>query len=109
MAPPASGGRHQEWRRGEQRIARQGPHLLDDSRALAEAINRADGEVKLDVRPEMQHVFHFLADTAPEGDDAIGRLAARAARSSDWRNADRAAGQNVRRTPAKPPTGAATL
>ncbi len=50
--------------------------LLDDSRNLAEAIRRADGEVKLDVHPEMQHVFHFLAGTAPEGDDAIRQLAA---------------------------------
>jgi epsilon-lactone hydrolase len=50
--------------------------LLDDSRALAEAVRRADGEVKLDVYPEMQHVFHFLAGTAPEADDAIGQLAA---------------------------------
>jgi monoterpene epsilon-lactone hydrolase len=50
--------------------------LLDDSRALAEAVRRADGEVKLDVYPEMQHVFHFLAGTAPEADEAIGKLAA---------------------------------
>ncbi len=50
--------------------------LLDDSRMLAEAIRRADGLVKLDVFPEMQHVFQFLAGVAPEADDAIGRLAA---------------------------------
>ena len=50
--------------------------LLDDSRALAEALRRADGEVKLDVYPEMQHVFHFLAGVAPEADEAIGKLAA---------------------------------
>jgi acetyl esterase/lipase len=43
---------------------------------LAEAIRLADGEVKLDVYPEMQHVFHFLAGVAPEADEAIGRLAA---------------------------------
>jgi monoterpene epsilon-lactone hydrolase len=49
--------------------------LLDDSRALAEAVRKADGEVKIDVVPEMQHVFHFLAGIAPEADDAIGRLA----------------------------------
>ena len=49
--------------------------LLDDSRALAEAVRKADGEVKLDEFPEMQHVFHFLAGVAPEADDAIGRLA----------------------------------
>lgn len=50
--------------------------LLDDSRALAEALRRADVEVKLGVHPEMQHVFHFLAGVAPEADDAIGQLAA---------------------------------
>lgn len=50
--------------------------LLDDSRALAEAVRRADGEVTLDVYPEMQHVFHFLAGVAPEADEAIGKLAA---------------------------------
>ena len=50
--------------------------LLDDSRALAEAIRRAGGEVTLDVHPEMQHVFHFLAGVAPEADDAIRKLAA---------------------------------
>jgi monoterpene epsilon-lactone hydrolase len=50
--------------------------LLDDSHALAEAVRRADGEVKLDVYPEMQHVFQFLAGTAPEADEAIRQLAA---------------------------------
>jgi monoterpene epsilon-lactone hydrolase len=50
--------------------------LLDDSHALAEAVRKADGEVKLDVYPEMQHVFQFLAGTAPEADDAIRQLAA---------------------------------
>jgi acetyl esterase/lipase len=50
--------------------------LLDDSRNLAEAIRRADGEVKLDVVPEMQHVFHFMAGAAPEADEAIRQLAA---------------------------------
>ena len=49
--------------------------LLDDSRALAEALRRADVEVKLDVYPEMQHVFHLLAGVAPEADAAIGQLA----------------------------------
>jgi len=50
--------------------------LLDDSRALAHALRAADVEVKLDVYPEMQHVFHFLAGVAPEADEAIGQLAA---------------------------------
>jgi acetyl esterase/lipase len=50
--------------------------LLDDSRDLAEALRRADVAVKLDVFPEMQHVFHFLAGVAPEADEAIAKLAA---------------------------------
>jgi monoterpene epsilon-lactone hydrolase len=50
--------------------------LLDDSRALAEALRRAGGQVRLDVFPEMQHVFQFLAGVAPEADEAIGKLAA---------------------------------
>jgi epsilon-lactone hydrolase len=49
--------------------------LLDDSRSLAEAVRKADGDVKLDEFPEMQHVFQFLAGVAPEADDAIRRLA----------------------------------
>jgi epsilon-lactone hydrolase len=50
--------------------------LLDDSHMLAAALRSADVEVKIDVYPEMQHVFHFLAGTAPEADEAIGQLAA---------------------------------
>jgi acetyl esterase/lipase len=50
--------------------------LLDDSRMLAEAVRKADGSVKLDTFPEMQHVFQFMAGVSPEADDAIGRLAA---------------------------------
>ncbi len=50
--------------------------LLDDSKALAAALKRAEVEVKLDVYPEMQHVFQFLAGTAPEADEAIRHLAA---------------------------------
>ena len=50
--------------------------LLSDSQALAEAIRRADGEIKIDIVPEMQHVFHLLAGVAPEADEAIAKLAA---------------------------------
>jgi monoterpene epsilon-lactone hydrolase len=50
--------------------------LLADSQALAEAVRRAAGEVKLDVYPEMQHVFQFLAGVAPEADEAIRQAAA---------------------------------
>jgi epsilon-lactone hydrolase len=50
--------------------------LLSDSHALADAVRRSDGEVKLDVHPEMQHVFQFLAGVAPEADRAIAQVAA---------------------------------
>jgi monoterpene epsilon-lactone hydrolase len=46
--------------------------LLDDSRKLAERARQAG----VDVTPEMQHVFRFLAGAAPEADAAIRRLAA---------------------------------
>lgn len=49
--------------------------LLDDSSRLAERAQKAEVEVKLDIFPEMQHVFHFAAGYAPEADDAIRRLA----------------------------------
>ncbi len=44
---------------------------------LAAALRRTKVEVKPDVEPEMQHVFHFLAGVAAEADDAIRRPAAR--------------------------------
>jgi len=50
--------------------------LLSDSLALAEALRRAGVEVKIDVYPEMQHVFHVLAGVAPEADEAIRHAAA---------------------------------
>ena len=49
--------------------------LLDDSRRLAECARKAGVDVRLDVYPEMQHVFHFSAGHAPEADEAIRRLA----------------------------------
>jgi epsilon-lactone hydrolase len=49
--------------------------LLDDSRKLADLARQSGVEVTLDIVPEMQHVFQFLAGTAPEGDAAIRRLA----------------------------------
>ncbi len=49
--------------------------LLDDSRRIAESAKRAGAEVRIDIFPEMQHVFEFLAGTAPEADEAIGRMA----------------------------------
>ena len=50
--------------------------LLDDSRRLADLTRRKSGvDVTLEIVPEMQHVFQFLAGTAPEADDAIKKLA----------------------------------
>ena len=49
--------------------------LLDDSRRLAARVRQAGGEVRLDVFPEMQHVFQYSAGHAPEADDAIRKLA----------------------------------
>ena len=49
--------------------------LLSDSRDLADLARRSDVEVTLEVVPEMQHVFQFLAGVAPEADAAIARLA----------------------------------
>ena len=48
---------------------------MDDSRRLAECARRAGVDVRLDVFPEMQHVFEFAAGHAPEADDAIRKLA----------------------------------
>ena len=49
--------------------------LLDDSSKLADLARKTGVEVTLEIVPEMQHVFQFLAGTAPEGDAAIRRLA----------------------------------
>jgi monoterpene epsilon-lactone hydrolase len=49
--------------------------LLDDSRRLADRAKAAGVDVKLEIFPEMQHVFHFAAGHAPEADDAIHKLA----------------------------------
>ena len=45
--------------------------LLDDARALVTHADKAGVETRLDVYPDMQHVFTFLAGNAPEADDAI--------------------------------------
>lgn len=49
--------------------------LLDDSSRLADRARKAGVDVRLDVFPELQHVFQFAAGHAPEADDAIRRLA----------------------------------
>jgi monoterpene epsilon-lactone hydrolase len=50
--------------------------LLDDSVRLADRARAAGVDVRLDVFPEMQHVFQMAAGTMPEADEAIARLAA---------------------------------
>jgi acetyl esterase/lipase len=48
--------------------------LLDDSRRFAERAQAAGVSVELEVVPEMQHVFHFLAGNAPEADESIAKI-----------------------------------
>ena len=43
--------------------------LLDDSHRFARLATDAGVDVTVEVEPEMQHVFHFLAGRAPEADD----------------------------------------
>ncbi|MPY93572.1 MAG: alpha/beta hydrolase fold domain-containing protein [Acidimicrobiia bacterium] len=50
--------------------------LLDDSNRFVDKARAAGVDVTLEVVPEMQHVFHFLAGRAPEADEAIARLGA---------------------------------
>jgi monoterpene epsilon-lactone hydrolase len=49
--------------------------LLDDAARLVDAARAAGVEVKYDVYPEQQHVFHFLAGTAPEATQAVQDIA----------------------------------
>jgi acetyl esterase/lipase len=49
--------------------------LLDDSLRIADRVKAAGVEVKIDTYPDMQHVFQFLAGTAPEADAAIQQMA----------------------------------
>ena len=49
--------------------------LLDDSTRFADKARDAGVDVKLDIFPEMQHVFQFMAGRAPEADDAVQRMA----------------------------------
>jgi monoterpene epsilon-lactone hydrolase len=48
--------------------------LLDDSTRLATRAAHAGVAVRLDVFPEMQHVFQSFAGVLPESDDAIARI-----------------------------------
>lgn len=49
--------------------------LLDDSRALACALEKAGVDVTLEEFPGMQHIFNLLAGVAPEADEAIEKYA----------------------------------
>ena len=50
--------------------------LLDDSVELDARARAAGVDVTLEIVPEMQHVFHFLAGRAPEADESIRRMVA---------------------------------
>jgi acetyl esterase/lipase len=50
--------------------------LLDDSTRLAEAAGSAGVEVRLDVFPEMQHVFQLFTGNMPEADEAVAQIGA---------------------------------
>jgi monoterpene epsilon-lactone hydrolase len=50
--------------------------LLDDSHRFADRARAAGVDVTVEVYPEMQHVFHFLAGRAPEADEAMAQLGA---------------------------------
>lgn len=48
--------------------------LLDDSIRLADKAHRTGVEVRLDVFPQMQHVFQIGAGNMPEADEAMARI-----------------------------------
>lgn len=50
--------------------------LLDDALDVARVAANAGVEVRLDVFPEMQHVFQYCTGTVPEADAAVAALAA---------------------------------
>ncbi|HVW61104.1 MAG TPA: alpha/beta hydrolase [Puia sp.] len=49
--------------------------LLDDSRNLAEAANKAGSNVSVGIFPHMQHTFQMAAGRAPEADHSLSLLA----------------------------------
>jgi monoterpene epsilon-lactone hydrolase len=49
--------------------------LLDDSTRFAARAEAAGLDVRIDVFPEMQHVFQFSAGNVPEADEALARIA----------------------------------
>ncbi len=50
--------------------------LLDDSHRFAKTAKDAGVDITVEVFPEMQHVFQFLAGRAPEADAAVAKLGA---------------------------------
>jgi monoterpene epsilon-lactone hydrolase len=50
--------------------------LLDDSTRVAERARAAGVDVRLEVFPEMQHVFQMAAGNVPEADDAVIKIGA---------------------------------
>ncbi|MEQ8233832.1 MAG: alpha/beta hydrolase [Gammaproteobacteria bacterium] len=50
--------------------------MLDNSTRFEPLARAAGVDVKVEVVPEMQHVFHFMAGRAPEADDGVQRMAA---------------------------------
>lgn len=48
--------------------------LLDDSRRFAQKASAAGVEIEIEIVPEMQHVFHFLAGSAPEAIDSVKKI-----------------------------------
>ena len=50
--------------------------LLDDALDVARVAANAGVDVRLDVFPEMQHVFQYCTGTVPEADAAVAQLAA---------------------------------
>ena len=48
--------------------------LLSDSTRVAERAEKAGVEVKLDIFPEMQHVFQASVGNMPEATDAVDRI-----------------------------------
>ena len=49
--------------------------LLDDSLRLEKRARIACVDIKVDIFPEMQHVWHFMAGEAPEADQAVQQMA----------------------------------
>jgi acetyl esterase/lipase len=49
--------------------------LLDDARCAERLMVKVGVDCRLDIFPEMQHVFHLMAGNSPEADEALTRIA----------------------------------